>query len=575
MRVLISLAITALTLTSLAPTAAAVIVRGSNGRFLAVTLRPGVSPATLRGPLATVSQQPRSSASATGEVTYHGGPVVHSSDPFLVYWAPSGESIPADSQSLLERYLADVAADSGEPDDVFGVDRQYYDRQGFADYRQAFDPARQVVFDPRPYPARDVAHCRDLVASYLTCITDGQLQAELKRLIEANGLPTAGSLSELSTNAPVYFVILPTDVNICVDGGLICADDSMCAYHNDFSLRHAGTVLYAAIPAQAGFNYEGLTWPKICQNDGTAAVQEPNGDIADVLVGLLSHEYSETLTDPISPTGWNSPDNGNEVGDNCQWTGRFAPLALSNPNAYSPVLGGSSSSGTLFDQLIHGDQYYTQSEWSNGDGTCEPKPPSGTIVPRITPPAGRIAARTSLRFTPSASTSTHPYSSATWSFGDGSRQSFYKGRTALAPATHTYAAPGSYTITLTLVDNRGNLQSTARTVTVQPPACVVPNVKGKSRRRATEAIRAAQCALASLSIPRRHGRKRSELVVAYQSPRAGTVRPSGTRISLTLVYIPVRHSTPRRSRLRSRAPAAQETTRRWGLDPIDSSVSGA
>lgn len=479
-RVLILLGITAMTLTVLAPNAAAVIVRGSNGRLLAVTLGYGVRPATLRGPLATVSQQRLSSASAIGEMSYHGGPVVHSSDPFLVYWAPRGESIPAASQSLLARYLTDAAADSGKTDDVFGVDRQYYDRAGFADYRQTFDPARQVVLDPQPYPARDARHCPDPVAPYLTCVTDGQLQAELKRLIEAHALPTDGPPSKLSANAPVYFVILPANVNICIDGGLMCAASSMCAYHGDFALRHGDSVLYAAIPMQASFSYAGISWPKICQNDATAAVQEPNGDIADLLVGLLSHEYSEAITDPISATGWYSPDTGNEVGDNCQWAGRFAPLALSNPNAYQPALGGSAAAGTLFDQLINGDVYYTQSEWSNGDATCELHPLSGTIVPRITPTRARIVARTSLRFSASASTSTHPYSSATWSFGDGSLSSFFTGRAALASATHTYAAPGSYTITLTLVDNRGNVQSTVRTVTVL-----------------------------RVRIPRRHGRRRS------------------------------------------------------------------
>jgi hypothetical protein len=504
---LIAFAVAALVLIVLASNAGAVIVRGSNGGFIGVTLSDAVRPPAPRGPLATVSRQRRGSASATGEVTYHGGPVVHSSDPFLVYWVPPGDSIPAASEAVLERYLTDASADSGEADNVFGVARQYYDRSGFADYRQTFDPSRQVIVDPQPYPARDVTHCAAPVAPDLTCITDGQLQAELKRLVEATGLPTAGTPSELSAGASVFFVILPSDVNICVDDGLICADSGMCAYHGDVSLRHTDTVLYAAIPVQASFSYEGLGWPKICQTDGTPAVQEPNGDIADVLVGLLSHEYSETITDPISPTGWYSPDTGNEVGDNCQWAGRFAPLSLSNPNAYTPVLGGDPSAGTLFDQTIDGEHFYTQSEWSNGDGTCELKSSSGTIVPRITPPAGRIAAGTSLRFSPAASTSTHPYSSATWSFGDGSRQSFSKGRTALAPATHTYPASGRYTVTLTLVDSRGNLQSAARTVTVRPPTCVAPHVDGKSRRQATEAMRAAQCGVARVTIRCRHRHK--------------------------------------------------------------------
>ena len=464
--VVIALAVAALGFAVLASNAEAVVVRGSNGGFLGVTLSDAGGPAASRGPLATVSQRRLSSASTTGEVTYHGGPVMHSSDPFLVYWVPPGESIPAASEAVLERYLTDASADSGGGDNVFGVDRQYYDRSGFADYRQTFDPSRQVVFDPQPYPARDVTQCDVPVAPDRTCITDGQLQAELKRLVEANGLPTAGSSSELSASAAVYFVILPGDVNICIDAGLICADNGMCAYHGDLSLRHADTVLYASIPVQASFSYDGLGWPKICQNDGTPAVQEPNGDIADALVGLLSHEYSEAITDPISPTGWYSPDTGNEVGDNCQWAGRFAPLGLSNPNAYRPVLGGDPSAGTLFDQAINGDHFYTQSEWSNGDGTCELKPGLGTIRPRITPPRGRIAAGTLLRFNASASSSTYPYSSATWSFGDGSTSSFFRGRSALAPATHTYAAPGRYTIALTLVDNRGNLQSASRAVIV-------------------------------------------------------------------------------------------------------------
>jgi hypothetical protein len=528
---MIALAVTAFALTTIASNAAAVIVREPNGRVLSVTLAAGANPATT---IATVSQE-RSTASALGEVTYHGGPVVHSSDPFLVYWTPPGESVPAASQAVLERYLTDASAASGTTDDVFGVVRQYYDRSGFADYRQTFDPSRQVIVDPQAYPARDVHHCPAPIGAYRTCITDGQLQAELKRLIDATGLPAAGSASALSANAPVYFVILPADVETCIDGGLICAENSMCAYHNDFSLRHAGTVLYAAIPAQAGFSYEGLRWPKVCQNDGSNVVQEPNGNVADVLVGLLSHEFSETITDPISPTGWNSSETGNEVGDNCQWAGRFAPLGFSNPNAYTPVLGGSSSTGTLFDQSVNGDEYYTQSEWSNGDGTCELHPHMGAIVPRITPPRGRIAARTSLRFSPSASASTYQYASATWSFGDGSMSSFLIGRGALAPATHTYATRGSYTIMLTLVDDRGNVQSTSRTITVLPAACVVPNVKGKTQRRATQAIRAAHCAVARVTIV--HGRRdnRSKLLVARQSPTAGTVGPRGTRVSLTLV----------------------------------------
>ena len=82
----------------------------------------------------------------------------------------------------MKRYLADVAADSGKASNVFGVLRQYYDRAGFADYRQRFDPARQVIVDPQPYPARDAAVCPDIAGAYPRCISDAQIQAELGRL---------------------------------------------------------------------------------------------------------------------------------------------------------------------------------------------------------------------------------------------------------------------------------------------------------------------------------------------------------------------------------------------------------
>jgi hypothetical protein len=101
--------------------------------------------------LATPASAGLARISAAGSLSWHGGPVVHSSAPYLVFWTPPGESIPASSQSLLERYLTDVAVDSGKSSNVFGVDRQYYDQTVFADYRQTFNPSRQVIVDGQPY----------------------------------------------------------------------------------------------------------------------------------------------------------------------------------------------------------------------------------------------------------------------------------------------------------------------------------------------------------------------------------------------------------------------------------------
>jgi hypothetical protein len=199
-------------------------------------------------------------------------------------------------------------------------------------------------------------------------------------------------------------------------------------------------------------------------------VQEPNGNAADAVIGNISHELSETITDPLSFLGWRVSSNGNESGDNCNVTGRYDPFkplgTLYNPDAFLPTLGGSARAGTLYDQVMNGHRYYTQGEWSNGNGSCEMRPSGGRIVPRFTIPAGLSRVGALLRFNPAGSTSTRGYSSATWRFGDGSQTSFFSGSAALTPASHSYRKSGHYTVTLTLLDNRGNLQSKTRRLTV-------------------------------------------------------------------------------------------------------------
>lgn len=71
---------------------------------------------------------PRTIAVPAGDLGYQGGPVLHSSAPYLVFWTPNGERIPVSARHLLARYLGDVAADSGRSNSVYGALRQYYDR---------------------------------------------------------------------------------------------------------------------------------------------------------------------------------------------------------------------------------------------------------------------------------------------------------------------------------------------------------------------------------------------------------------------------------------------------------------
>ncbi len=466
------------------PTAQAVILR-VHGHLVGVQLGAGPGAA---GQAAAGTQFMAQGLGDNGDVDYNGGPVLHSSDPFLVFWDPSGTGIPAPARNLLEQYLTDVATDSGEADDVYGVAREYTDATGFAGGEQTFSAATQAISDTQPYPADgDSAACPEAPA-YPICLTDPQIQAELTRLLSADGLPSDGPTgeSEMPAGAPVYFVVTPSTVNVCLQTGDCSAAGRFCSYHA-FYADGASNVIYAAAPFQALSQS-----PKNCQSDQSSALQEPNGDLADIELDDISHEDNESITDPLLSAWFDdanpNPQQHQEIADDCEAYSAVAdPANGLDPNAYG-ALGGDptpvapASYGTLYDQLINGDRYYTQTVWSDGDVNCEAQPSTDTIADRFSaaalpPPA--IGAS----FDPSASQASSGFSSATWSFGDGqtsfqtwslggSQPSFFATGEPSATA-HTYAQPGTYTVTLTLVDAQGNLATTSHAVVVVAPLTVL------------------------------------------------------------------------------------------------------
>jgi PKD repeat protein len=446
-----------------APTASAVVVHDPNGQLLSVAPIKGVNPTSIPGSVA--AQHAAAPLSSNGNLDYNGGPVVHSSAPYLIFWRPPGETIgSAATESLLQSYFIDTAADSGNSANIYGVNRQFTDATGFADYKQTFSSSTQSIVDTQAYPTS--GNCTRTSTQHPTCVTDAQVKAEITRLIAANGLPTAGptSASELNQNAPIYFVVLPADVNEC-SGGTSCSDNTFCAYHSVFN-SGGQHILYSLIPTLLA-----ATNPKSCQADGHSAVQKPNLDrVGDVAIKYMSHEDSETITDPLL-NAWFDNASGNEDGDNCNFTGSFSPTTGDNPNAFTPTLGGSGAAGTLFNQSMNGDSYYIQSEWSNGDINCKLRPSAGTISASFSASSGPVVG-TPVGFDPSASSSTNGYSSVTWDFGDGGT-SFDRSGAGPNAVSHTYGAAGTYTVSLTLVDPKGRIsrasQQVSVTTTTPPP----------------------------------------------------------------------------------------------------------
>ncbi len=436
-------------LTLLAPSANALVARLSDGASVGVQLHAGVNPAAVpgaqNGAVLAAARSLERPQDASQDVSYNGGGVLHTVRPYLVFWDPSGRLASSPAGLLLQRYLTDVAADSNEAGDTYGVGRQYYDKTGFADAGQTFSTATQAISDTDPYPLPAAPGCSTDAPTYSSCVTDGQIQNELQQLIADRGLPTG--TGSPAAPAPVYFVITPPDVNVC-NASLGCASSEFCSYHTWFADGQS-EVIYAAVPFLPVASN-----PKACQTDDTTAPQEPNGDVADVIVDDLSHESNEAITDPIPGTGWIT-SSGDEAADLCETT--YASLG-GDPLPVAPA-----TYGTLYDQLINGDQYYTQTLWSNGNQNCEAAPTGGAVTASFAGPAS-VMVGAQVGFDPSASESSDGFSSATWSFGDGQSTFRIGGPQAL---THPFESPGVYTVSLTLVDNDGNAASTSREIAVR------------------------------------------------------------------------------------------------------------
>ena len=121
----------------------------------------------------------------------------------------------------------------------------------------------------------------------------------------------------------MYSFFLPQGQDLCFTGQPtqcyspdVPANFVFCAYHGSFNATDAKGaamhVIYQAMPYQ---NVAG------CQTTGG-----PNGTLTDLTNSVLSHEISETITDPDLNAWWRNSD-GNEIGDIC-YIYRQNPLYL-------------------------------------------------------------------------------------------------------------------------------------------------------------------------------------------------------------------------------------------------------
>ena len=301
------------------------------------------------------------------DLTYHGGPVLHSNTVYAIYWIPPGATacggapctVSANYETDINQYFTDVAAASGSNTNVYSVGTQYYDTTGPIQYHSSFAGAVTAT-DAFPTSACDDSDPADGIAGDPVCLTDAQLEAEIQKVVTAHGWH--GGL------ANIFFLYTPSGVGSCADGtppssGGECSTNVFCAYHSYFVDSNGEDLIYANEP----YEFDGCNDPA----DGQGFPNDPN---ADTTISTSSHEHNESITDPLTDPAhyaWIN-DDGEEDGDLCAYT-------------YGTALGGTGV--TSYNQLINGHQYSVQQEWSNDGSDCllnaESLAPTDVSLPAI------------------------------------------------------------------------------------------------------------------------------------------------------------------------------------------------
>jgi len=259
-------------------------------------------------------------------LAYHWGPVLHSTRSIALFWVPPGFTVDAGYESTISDFLANLAAASGRPDNVYAADTQYWDATGQVTSSSTFAGA---VVDTRPFPANG---CAD---PYTTvCLTDSQLGAEVA------AQAAAGDWS--ADDSTIVFLFTPEGVGSCFDQtSTTCAFREYCAYHTWTLASGSRRLLWANLPYAD-------TLPSACDSG-----QHPNGTDADATLNVLGHETRETITDPYGSAWYDKA--GQESSDKCAWS-FGAALGTTAYGSYNQVLGSG--------------RYYLQQEWSNASGSC-------------------------------------------------------------------------------------------------------------------------------------------------------------------------------------------------------------
>jgi hypothetical protein len=352
------LALTALAFA--AASAQAVIVTVDGHR---ISLEPVPGATSHRGASPALRAGAKPSKKSLPLIHHEGGVVMPSNTNYAIFWDPSGgAAFPAGYQAGIERWFTDLADDSGGLLNTDSVLTQYG-----ANYSSHFGGA---YIDTDPYPASGCA-------ATPKCLDAAQVRAELVSFVQAHSLPT--DLEHM------YFLLTPNEVEGCQDEAeKVCSAGTgpqhrfYCSYHEFIELPK-GVLIYADTPYMGGLK---------CGDEKNT----PNGNPSDEeLSGGLVHEHSEGVTDP-ELNAWYD-EQGNEVGDKCR-----SPIAKTEAEEFGTPLG-EAPNGSDYNQLIDGDRYWYQQEWSNEAGGCAQRRATVPTIKKMAPKSGPATGETAVTIT--------------------------------------------------------------------------------------------------------------------------------------------------------------------------------
>jgi hypothetical protein len=253
----------------------------------------------------------------SGNLTWHGGPVEHNPNVWLIFWGPNWSNDPATeaARNVVTAMFADLGHTRYE-----NVLSQYYDAGGYIN-----NSLTSHVFIDSNVPPLDTTNCPQ------PAVDDSSLRAEVNAVISLLGNPTNDGNS-------TYLVFTQGGLQI-FHPALGCSAPSpgpgapFCSYH---LFENTAGEAYAAIP------YPYL--PADCW-DGQDPNSSPEGD---ALANIAAHEEAQSITDPQLNAWYDSV--GLEVGGKCNFDFSGAPSG--------------------FTRLNNGGRFAIQTLYSNASGEC-------------------------------------------------------------------------------------------------------------------------------------------------------------------------------------------------------------